>query len=453
MNEHELDEYIKHRLQGSQQNIPESVRLKTDKTLRNIRKKKNWLRRLQICTAAICLAIACIGGAGLISPAFADILKTIPIVESIFNRLGDSGTRQANKLNLSTPINVSSYDQGIKMTIHEIMYDGVRLSLSYRIESDRFLIPIQPQLYVEGESFNYTSSGILDEELVGGSSIGVINIEGLDPLPDSFQLQIRYNQLMDKTNIKNAHLHPIEGDWNFEFPVTRSADIRVYNIQGVSASFENQTWIVNKVTLTPVTTSIELEISRPRKPEDKVDLNSSYQVLDDRGIPMQLISYHESSSPTLPEDTFVKSTIEIILAPLQRIPESLTVRPYSVPIIPYNEQLKIRIPWDEESLPITLSQGSVGQVTVTKIEFNTDTTLVYYTVEGADPYVQAGSLYLEDSSGQLYTDDAIIMNRDELQFMMRLPALNREQSLHLYTSEVATPKITKELEIMIPLDH
>jgi hypothetical protein len=69
-----------------------------------------------------------------------------------------------------------------------------------------------------------------------------------------------------------------------------------------------------------------------------------------------------------------------------------------------NKLIDVKVEVKEE-LPIKISQGEGGEISVTKIEYLSNKTLVYYTYKGDDPYGNGTCLWLEDEFGnKLYSN-------------------------------------------------
>ena len=74
-----------------------------------------------------------ISSSAFVSPAFANTLKSIPVIGSIFTIIGDKGLQEVEKSGLSKSTNeeISVGDSTFKIT--DVIYDGSRLSIGYII--------------------------------------------------------------------------------------------------------------------------------------------------------------------------------------------------------------------------------------------------------------------------------------------------------------------------------
>ncbi|WP_239630298.1 DUF4179 domain-containing protein [Paenibacillus sp. H1-7] len=87
--------------------------------------------------AAACLAIAIALGA-YVSPTFADGLK------SLFQWVQrDAGAKQAAKTGFAAPVYLTAEDQGIAVTVKEVLADPFRISVMYGVQRDGRTIPAE----------------------------------------------------------------------------------------------------------------------------------------------------------------------------------------------------------------------------------------------------------------------------------------------------------------------
>lgn len=62
------------------------------------------------------------------SPVVAQVLKQIPIISSVLAAAGDPGHKQAITSGFGSQVDQTVSDNGIKVTVTEVLFDGARLS-------------------------------------------------------------------------------------------------------------------------------------------------------------------------------------------------------------------------------------------------------------------------------------------------------------------------------------
>jgi hypothetical protein len=467
MNEDGLDAYLRKQLQQNTQAVPELVSLRMSSTLLSLKKKRGWLRKVSYGAIAACFVFGCLTTAGFVFPGIAKALKNVPVFASVFEIMGDEGTRLSSEAGLSTKVNITAENQGITMTINEVLYDGVRISVGYVMETKGGEIrPNQMELYVNGKRLN-ASVGISGREVSNQLFAGIIDYDLKEQLPDQFNLKINYQSMNDYAPSFGNIPKEIKGAWKFDLPVTKLKQGIVTKTfaEAPQAKFQDHMISVKKVIFTPVVTAIQLDTIEPLEPKKNVTIEQGqkqfveqgFQVFDDRGIIMENLSESASSS-TKNGSLLRKTEHQILLAPLQRIPEYLVIRPYTIThsTDPAIKPIFVKARLNDASLPITLSQGTMGTITVTKVEYLEDKTLLYYQVKGEDPYRQADAVHLEGDTGQRYgkiNRQAIRLDDLAHSFRMTFPPFAKNQELQVVTSEMERIETTKELELKIPLNQ
>lgn len=458
------------KLQQTIQEVPEHVGSRVDKTLTSLRKKRFPARKVAYGAAAACVAITCLAGANFLYPGMVQALKDVPVIGSVFKLLGDVGARLSSETGLSTKVNETAEDQGIKMTITEVMYDGIRLYVGYVIDSERDLRPSQGELYVNGKQVNSSAGG--NNKKVGQLHAGVFSYGLNQPLPDRFNLKIEYHGMMDMSIQSDGNLKEIKGSWSFNLPVKKLQEgITVKSFANApKVQSQERSLAVEKVTFTPAETVIDLETVEPftfKTPEQQMKeyeiekqkmqfVREGFQVFDNHGIMLKTLSSGGSQYTVSSKDVVLRTKPQIQLAPVQSVPDYLIIRPYSVTYStdPNKKPVYVEATLDESKLPIVLPQGRVGKITITKVEFLQDRTLLHYLVEGEDPYEQADSLSIVSSSGQHWekeTPELIQVNNLTYSFITEYPPIDKHQELKFVTAEIQIPEVAKELELKVPL--
>jgi len=457
MNDSWMDEELGRRLKKESDEVPQLIRMRVDQTLAALptKQKHRVVRKIGYAALAACVAFSCFFVAGLVNPEIARAVRSLPVIGSVFEMLGDNGIRQAGEGGLSSRSNVTAEDRGVVMTITEVLYDGIRLSVGYVIEGGGDIRPERPELYANGKSFNF-SSGARGDEVEDGIYAGLINYKPSEALPDQFTLTLEYSKMQDWDNRIDAIPQTIKGNWTFKIPVKKLTEgifTKAFTEHDAPSVQSDETSLTaRKLTFSPAMTAVEVDIIEPAELAERPFHGNLFQIMDDRGVILQHLGAN-SKSQSKDGDKLRLTEYRLEYAPVDQIPEYLIVRPYVNSIPASNiEPVYHRASW--EALPITLSQGEAGKLTVSQIEFKTDETRLYYTIEGSNPFEQAYSVWIEDESGEKYKNtmpQLIKSDPGEYSFVMKLPPIDKQMRLTLITMEMETPQTDKQLELKIPV--
>ncbi|KJD44793.1 DUF4179 domain-containing protein [Paenibacillus terrae] len=265
----------------------------------NIRPKRT---RNTIIVTSIMLAMTfmLVVGTGFISPTMAASLKQIPGMNSIFQLAGDLGLQTADEKGLLSKPNLSDTHDGLTLSVPEVIFDGTRVSIALeRKTSDkRFLNTELPLLLddlilsINGEEINSsyvptnTSSSIDSYTIPGKNSNSTIiqfsdlRNQGGKPFPDKFDLTIS----MPVSGIKQP--------FKIEIPVEKNTKKNLVFTPSLKREYKNIDYTLEKVELTPITTSITTRIKLPAnsKISSSLPLFLSYEIYDDKGKQLNFIS-------------------------------------------------------------------------------------------------------------------------------------------------------------------
>ncbi|MFD0717049.1 DUF4179 domain-containing protein [Paenibacillus sp. GCM10027626] len=457
MNDSWIDEELGRRLKKGGAQTPQLVKTRVDETLAALPAERRVLRKIGYTAIAACVAFGGLIGVSLVNPDMARAVRSLPVIGSVFEMLGDDGIRQSGEAGLSSRGNVTAEDQGIAMTITEVLYDGIRLSVGYVIEGDGEIRPERPEMYADGKSINF-SSGERGDKVKDGMYAGLIDYKPTELLPDQFTLKLEYRKMKDWERKVDGIPQTIEGAWTFAIPVKKLTDgVFVHTFSDNDApriQSEDATLIAKKVTFSPATTSVEVDMIEPADIAEIPFHQNLFQLLDDRGVFLQFTGA-SSSSQSNSGDKLRLTEHRLEFAPIGRIPEYLIVRPYSDPFeAGEHEQVYHTAPLNQQQLPITLSQGEAGKLTASRIEFTADETKLYYDIEGNNPYEQAHTVWIEDDSGNKYKEtmpQLIQAEPGRYSFVMKLPPIDAQKRLTLSTIEMKAPEVDEQLELKIPI--
>ena len=417
--------------------VPEVVRERIDETISSLPERRHTKKARFIAVAVLFLFGAFLG-LGFISPAAAQILKTLPIVGFIFETAGDPGQQFALRQGESIPLNQTVTDNGIKLTLTEGIFDGARISIGYILESFFGALQVErPNIWVNGKKINFSTG--YSAKVVGPTKIiGVMTIDPTEELPEDFDMQM----IIDAIGI-------VPGKWEFKFPVTLGKS-RLISEPGVTKSYQDLKVTVKKVILAPSATNLKLEVKQPR------DYYGNFRLYDDRGMMLQNLSLAVSGTS---KDDFDIMQLSASFAPAPGKPKYLVLKSVANTFASQGQApVDVATDLNVDDLPLTISQGEIGKIIITKVEYLAGKTRIHYEVQGSDPYNQAWLLWVRDSKGKDFDINApgalnpIRKNPDKYEFIREFSAYSPGEKLKVVTRTLKSPPFIDELEIKIPLE-
>ncbi|MFJ7931241.1 DUF4179 domain-containing protein [Peribacillus sp. NPDC096448] len=414
------------------------VAIKRAKT-KHKKPKRKFYPFIGVASLATCVLI----GSAFVSPAMAKVLSSIPVLNSVFEFVGDRGLEIASQKGLSEKIEKTVTDKNISLTIKDIFFDGTRLSISYIQEFPNKWDDLgELELKVNGKEINF-GDGRTGEFLSDNQYAGVINIEPTEELPDSFDLSIGLN-----------NIGKVKGNWNFEIPVTKSKE-EVKTIQSnKTMGYKDTKMTVKTVKIGPagIKLSVDLTSSTGENPEMIDDSHLQFNLLNDKG---ESLTQSGGSGSGNDKGGKLVMNMEYRFSPLEENSEFLTISPFLIPIT--NEQSsRIEQPLHLNKLPIILNQGKMGKIIVTDVKYQKDKTLLYFEVDSDFPYdghFNFNTLWLEDKTGKNLTSDSkgyperIKQNT----YVQEFKHINKNEPLKVVTIKMPNLEVLKEMEIKIPL--
>lgn len=286
--------------------------------------------------AAVCAALLL--GSAFVSPAMAETLKRVPIVNSVISLMGDMGLRTAEQQGLVTSVDRRLTQGEVTINLSQTMYDGTRLVLVMNREgadaggetlsdwwdikknkTDR--IASNVEFWVGGKPLNTAWSVKSGSENPNALIVTMYDADRLG-LPETFDLTVKMT------------IAKIGQTFEFEVPdVTRLSPAAVLTSSEIR-SLDGLTLSVQKLTLTPATASLVLRIGGEngmdyRAMLDQLPdrykltgfLNLEYDLVDEQGTIQTMLSGHGQD-----EDGVGYQTINYM--PFDKLPDSLTVKPY-----------------------------------------------------------------------------------------------------------------------------
>ncbi|MDR0263220.1 MAG: DUF4179 domain-containing protein [Sphingobacterium sp.] len=383
-------------------------------------------------------------------PAAAEQLRKIPIIGKIFDgtgitSIGDPGLIDGKENGLAIQLNQEAINQGTTIKMQDAIYDGARLSISCDIKTEHQVRSVLEILQngivkINGEVLPAGKIKpmlrILDEK----HAIGLINIniDSLQPIR-SFDLKLQFSG----ENLENGSSltkNNIEGEWDFNLPITNRAlndsQSKILANAYTSKSSDGQFQITSYM-LTPITTRIDFNYT------GKTEF-LYFALQDDRGMLSNIIG----SDYTTDENGVTKGSL--FFNPLANGTKSISVTPYLYTSREIFENAKPI----GTTFPIELQLKDVGKIIINQIDKLEDRTLVYYKIEGDQPYLLADSVHFITRSGRhVYSNSLwpLRTNDTSYEYVQEFPPLDPAEQYNIGSMIQIDAKLLSDLTIKLDL--
>ncbi|RED64022.1 DUF4179 domain-containing protein [Cohnella lupini] len=464
----EIDQALRTMKMGQTSVVPLAISGRIEQTLHSLPKSKNarnrssTFRRWVYGGASVAVAGGIILlGTAVYSPKAATELERIPLVGPKLQEASNWGQAMAADFGLASQ---KVTDNGIAMTLNEVIYDGLRMSIGYSLVTSEGMQTndMDIELKVDGVRIGYVQS-----EQSGGIVNGTVNNE-VNVAHDDLQLEgnisaILYNYRPPafELTLEVTRIGDKVGKWSFAVPVEEANDIEVLT-PDLGKSKDHMSVKLNEVTFSPLSTVVSLDYSFGfMKKADAV----GFELVDDRGIVYNPWIYGNRMSSYSSGTSNSSGIVKLDFPAISDEVKYLIVKPHFYDTSYFSQPNAFseskdskdsynREPLDElptEQNPIILSQGQAGRLLVTGIEFDKNETIVHYRTEGSNPQVQRLHLNLENEQGELIYPIEEQPSNSDRERTMAFPALSPDSKLNLVTSNVIGLVPIPDMDLRIDL--
>lgn len=418
------------------QSIPGFIDHRIEDTLKTLHNRNKTKSKLLYILSAAVIMIGMTFGLTMISPAFANTMKDIPLIGTAFEFVGDIGMKKGKKENLTTELGEQIEIDGHLITFTETLYDGGQIHIGYLMQGDdnprvsNFNLNLK--FSINGKSLNSSGSSSYQTKIEDGLDAGTISIDIPNNLPDSFLLGIRPHD---------------DHSWFIELPVEKKGEHQVFLINE-EKKVEDLMILYDHITFFPTSTRLTLQLLIDEKAYENNKYGwLDYLVIDEKGRVLQPLS-------GLGKGEFLKGKMlnhfEQSYEPLQTIPKSLTIKPYLIDFNDTSSKTE-KVKWDGEV--VTLSQGEIGHITILNSIEEDGIITFTFEVEGEVLNRQADVIWLEDSDGIEYHHDQAPIRVDGSfnQYQISFSEIPSSNKLYIATRHLNPPQFIEELEVTIDL--
>ncbi|MGC5327440.1 DUF4179 domain-containing protein [Brevibacillus sp. SYSU BS000544] len=276
-------------------------------------RRRATFRKLGVLITATAVSLGLVIGVGVTSPSFADTLKQIPLIQTVFDIAGDDGLKRAQEKGLVTDVQKVATDKDITVTITEVFYDGAQISVGYILESpDKLpdLVRLTKEIKINGILPESWGAGGSSHRLDDHRTVGVINFKTSDDLPGQLTFDLSITEIGDQ-----------KGEWFFSFPVVKNDTTNKQLMPMITKTYEDTTVVLEKITFTVNSTELVGQLIQPPKRSD----STVFELLDEKGNQIGLLSSFAEEREADGEQETIHW--KAIYQPVKELPKTLTVRP------------------------------------------------------------------------------------------------------------------------------
>ncbi len=304
--------------------------------------RKVWKRTVVAASAAAILGGGIIGS-GFVSPAMAEALKQVPVFGTIFKGTTEEAVKAAMDQGLVKDPNLSVTHDGVTLKLRDLLYDGTRLSFVLDregVDLENTIAPFTeqekpedqlpkgyiktggPKIFIDGKEFNNkeaTSLGYGDFPPRDNALRAEWQLNDKTAWGNEFELTIR------------TEVTGVDESFEFKVPV-KIADNAVLLKPNATKTYEDFSYTVNELVITPVTTRLVIDSTGkvPRSAEQTGDYIASmmyYDIVDDQGnlLTQNKFGYFHSEPKT-------EYHVDELYSPFNGTPKSITIKPFTLTV-------------------------------------------------------------------------------------------------------------------------
>lgn len=304
--------------------------------------RKVWKRTVVAASAAAILGGGIIGS-GFVSPAMAEALKQVPVFGTIFKGTTEEAVKAAMDQGLVKDPNLSVTHDGVTLKLRDLLYDGTRLSFVLDregVDLENTIAPFTEQEKPEDQlPKGYIKTGgpkiFIDGKEFSNKEATSLGYGDFPPRDNALRAEW---QLNDKTAWGNefeltirTEVTGVDEAFEFKVPV-KIADNAVLLKPNATKTYEDFSYTVNELVITPVTTRLVIDSTGkvPRSAEQTGDYIASmmyYDIVDDQGnlLTQNKFGYFHSEPKT-------EYHVDELYSPFNGTPKSITIKPFTLTV-------------------------------------------------------------------------------------------------------------------------
>lgn len=371
------------------------------------RRKQQIRNRRRVAAASFMVLVLLGGGVLFSSPEVRAALSRFPFMKMLLAGGGfeQQGLSKIEQEGLGVHLNTSVIDRNIRFTMDEVFYDGVQIVLNYDVEyldKNKKIgeqdVAVYYDLNFDGAEPTAMSTHkftkLSDHAFIGSTLI------------DAYQYLDGY-----KLRMNISQIGQVKGDWSVTVPLSVSKTnpgTKVF-FPGKTVEVNGKKRTIERITFTPVSTQIAIRTSEYREHEISYrlrdDLQTDFAKTGGMGGDYEIIGNFGPASAINPHPKYV----EVLFDDPSKKAENFIQREEQAPL--------------NESFPIALKGRNGGKVTVTRVDYKEEGTILTYEASDADH--QRPTLILIDSNEKEHHSigQPVRISKERFEFQMTFPKL------------------------------
>jgi hypothetical protein len=277
-------------------------------------RRRSIMCKIVYCFAAAVAIFGLLIMSGFAYPVVAGALEQVPFVGPVYDFFAQCTGLQSGVINeFGARVNQTATDQGVSITITDVLYDQGRLAIGYMVTAERpdAYPPIpadwKTQYFNNGRVIHDTMQGT--GQKIGNGWIGYDEIYPRGDLPSTFNLRIAIHQIGDR-----------QGSWLLTIPVSRQRTDAVTKVvlPMQTVQIGQNTVTITKVTVDPSSTTIDYDV-------DESIAQMDLSVTDDSGDDLYPVE-GSSMGHQFERDTKIWMLREVLESP-KDMPKYLVLTP------------------------------------------------------------------------------------------------------------------------------
>ncbi|WP_235822729.1 DUF4179 domain-containing protein [Cytobacillus massiliigabonensis] len=382
-------------------------------------------------------------------------LAKLPFFESIFQFLGDGGLKGAATED-KQDIQQQQSEDGISMEIQEAVYDGIRLSISYRIKSEEPIkefnrrkinahIPFngfQMDKVISNDQFKQVS----DHEVIGYSTFTYTASE----MPDDIKVDFLYRGAIDYHSTKKKGFRFL-----FDIPIKKTSEIDTI-VLNKKQSHNGEELTLKEINVSPISTTVKLQYKVPYK-NDIYVYSPSIQLLDQNGKMFKELPL--TGNNWVPKQIkqgdqwYTVYDASLLYEQLDEDTKEITMRLVkNKDLSKYMKQKFISLAQAKNQY---LDFGDMGTIKITNIDQKEDSTVIEYEYKSSFAFhYNLSPLFLKDVESKGYSGIEVerkYLGNETYLVEELFIGLPKEELFVSYVKGKA-PELVEELEINVSTD-
>lgn len=381
-----------------------------------------------------------------INPTFA---TSLPMIGGIIKEISGYGNDLFDQY--TEVINKSVENEGLKMTLNEVMLDRNQLRIATTVQSenayDDTFYTTPPEVFINGNRLRSHGGSGTGEYVNPYTLVNIATIDVHDvKIPSQIDMKIVFENFSYQD--QNGDNKVIKGPWAFDFTISKAAiesKTKIYKIKR-DVVYNDVKMYLQDITITPLTTHLKYKFKGKRP--------LSFLIKDDQGnVLIEETSGYGTGS--LLDALFKKNRGEVDFSAVNENAKTLTVMPY------YENRgkdhgFKTEPVEYEGKLPLELKQNDKSKLIIYNVRRQNDRVYIDFKAEGISYELKDYRLYLYDDQNEslegIVDDETVYDVKSSNDMLTAVFEDHSDRELYLGTDMMSDIELIEDAEFTIELE-